>query len=110
MLADGCDVPVWTTHLSSPERGVKLATQLVQAVVDRCLKHTILQEGDESSWGANLPTTVIEGDLHICMLLLFVHKGTQPGCGMRGQPIPAFTSPTCCAPATTGIFVPFDKR
>lgn len=81
-----------TSHLSSPERGVRLAAQLIETVVDCSLEHAVLQEGVVGSWGTGLVPGVVEGDLYICMLLLPVHKGTQPGCGMRRQPIPATTS------------------
>lgn len=80
------------SYLSSPEGGVRFAAQLVEAVVDSCLEHAILQEGEKGSWCADLAPGVVESDLHIGMLLLLVHKGTQPGCGVRGQPVPATTA------------------
>ena len=79
-------------HLRSPERGVRFAAQLVEAVVDRCLKHSILQESEKGSWSADLAPGVVEGKLHICMLLLLVNEGTQPWCSVRGHLISASTA------------------
>ena len=93
----------WGSHLGSPERGVRLAAQLVEAVVDSCLEHAIMQEGEEGSWGTDAGPGVVEGDLHICMLLLLVHKGTQPGCSVRDHSIPAIISASLHVAATATV-------
>ena len=75
--------------LSGPERGVRLAAKLVEAVVDGSLEHAVLQESDKGSWGADLTPGVVEGDLHIGVLLLLIHKGAQPWLAVWRQLIPA---------------------
>ena len=82
-------------HLRGPEGGVRLAAQLVEAVVDGSLEHAVLQEGDKGPRGADLAAGVVEGDLHIGMLLLLVHKGAQPWRGVRRQLIPK-KHQNCC--------------
>ena len=75
--------------LCSPEGRVRLAAKLVETIVDCRLKHPILQETDKGSGGADLTPGVVEGDLHVCVLLLLVHKSAQPWLGMGRQLIPA---------------------
>ena len=76
-------------HLSNPERGIQLSAELVEAVVHGSLEHAILQEVDKCSRRADLPSGVIEGDVNVGVLLLLVHKCTQPWLTVWGQLISA---------------------
>lgn len=76
-------------HLSNPERGIRLSAQLIEAIVHGSLEHAILQEADKGSRRADLPSGVIEGDVNVGVLLLLVHKCTQPWLTVWTQLIPA---------------------
>ena len=76
---------------------MRLAAQLVEAVVDSSLEHAILQEVNKGGGGADLCPGVVEGDVHVGMLLLLVHKGAQPWLAVRRQLVPVpYTSRVEC--------------
>lgn len=81
--------PTAAVYLSNPERGVRFAAQLIEAVVDSSLEHAVLKEADEGSRGADWPPGVVESDVYVGVLLLLVHKGAQPWLTVGGQLIPA---------------------
>ena len=81
---------------------MRLAAQLVEAVVDSSLEHAILQEVNKGGGGADLCPGVVEGDVHVGMLLLLVHKGAQPWLAVRRQLVPVpYTS---CVECTRGLW------
>lgn len=85
---DAITFPTAAVYLSNPEGGVRFAAQLVEAVVDSSLEHSILEEADKGSRGADLPPGVVESDVYVGVLLLLVYKGAQPWLTVGGQLIP----------------------